>query len=161
MVCLISCLPWVSSFSITILIVFANIADIIQPHVMWVLLVGDAMAKISVNEGARHIDACRLERRFSGVPSVGGFRESLVQVTVTSMLRLCATLVNAFVNARGSGAFRNAAAVVFLSSQLFIGVTMFISGWCLIIATTPPQESALPVHVNSHEENVQPAEVWK
>merc|ERR1712061_873525 len=110
-------------------------ADVLSPTVLWVLLVGDAVAKLNVNECSRCIDSWRSERRFSGVRSIRIFRTSLIMTVLVSMPRL--VWVAWFVLKVRSSDFQGSHFSL-AAMQLTISIGVLLSAVLLAFATTPP-----------------------
>ena len=53
----LSILPWISSFSTLLVVVFGSQANVLLPPVLWFVLIADGFGKLATGEGARHMDA--------------------------------------------------------------------------------------------------------
>merc|ERR1712125_125929 len=108
-------------------------------------------AKICVNEGARHMDACRVEKRFSGVYSIKNFRLTLLIVILSSIFRICVLGLVSCCHAASSGAFETVVAQSWLWSQISVGLTLLGIGLLLVIATQPPVHVCLTQSSNQSD----------
>ena len=111
-------------------------ADVLLPPVLWTLLVSDALAKVSVHECVRRIDVCRLERCFPSVPSIEIFRETLVQLTLASILQPSVVLI--VLTMRSDSSLKTVAVTMWIVSQLILGAATLTSRVFLMLATAPP-----------------------
>jgi len=131
----LSMLPWCSSLSITFLVMFGDMADVLLPVVLWNFLVADATAKIAVNECSRCNDSWREAARFSGVSTTSCLRKSLALTLLVTLMRLIILIqLIPILISTGSGTPK----LCFGLSQIVIGGGIFLSASCLALATTPP-----------------------
>jgi len=133
---LLCTLPWLSSLSLAVILMFGYVTDLILPWKLWILLVCDAFGQVAANEGYRHVDACRPERRFSGVSSIATFRTALVQVMITSMVRLSVLL---FIIPGDLARFAMPLPAICGAIQVAVGSGLFMSATSLVCSTAPPE----------------------